>query len=242
MERLITVVSTRNSKIIRITENAETLMAKVVSGDTTKEVELDDLLTSWGQVKRILIDTLSFDFDNLLATESVNKASLVNDLASLPEGDFKIFLRPIATKAGNDFSELSFRGLRGVVEDYGDSCKTFLNSVTSKNWTQLTKEELRQGLLDYLNSRTAVAATHSQIFTQQAQVEITETKIETVSRLLGEIQEEAEENGEYTEDLENAIESYNNYLADNDYDTTSSSDSNTLSQEDKDLLEEASAY
>jgi len=82
-----------------------------------KVIETD--ATTWGEIKEQVGQ--HYDLSNLLPTEATNKTTLTNDSDRLPEGDFKLFLRPERTKSGafdpevkkkEDFSKevLSFNG------------------------------------------------------------------------------------------------------------------------------------
>jgi hypothetical protein len=223
MQRIITVVSTRNSKIVRINENRENLTVSVsASGLETNESELGDFLTTWGDIKNLLVDKLDFDFGNLLATEKVSKNSLVNDGAAIADGDVTIFLRPIETKAGSNYENLSFIELRRETENLGEDCKTFLNSFTDKNWTQLSREELRQGLVEYNKNLVKTEP---------------ENKEKLVLRLLEELGDR------YGNDsLFSALACYEDFMEEISEDEEDMEETPALSQEDKDLLEEASKY
>ena len=113
---------------------------------------------TWGgiqsDVKRIV-----GSLDNLIATENVNKTNLGHQDSVLPEGDFKIFLRPSKTKSGaTDFSSMSFRELRAFIADKGQACKDYLNAEAKKsgrNWTQLSTEELQKYLSSYSGGRSS---------------------------------------------------------------------------------------
>jgi len=228
MQRIITVVSTRNSKIVRINENRENLTVSVsASGLETNESELGDFLTTWGDIKNLLVDKLDFDFNNLLATEKVSKNSLVNDGAAIADGDVTIFLRPIETKAGSNYENLSFIELRRETENLGAGCKTFLNSFTDKNWTQLSREELRQGLVEY----------NKTLGKTEEEEKKKETKEKLVLRLLEELQEEYD-----NYHLDSALCYYNDFMEEVSEDEEDMEETPVLSQEDRDLLEEASKY
>ena len=107
---------------------------------------------TWGEVQNDVMNIVG-DLDNLIATENVNKTNLGHQDSVLPEGDFKIFLRPSKTKSGaTDFSSMSFRECRAFIADKGQACKDYLNAEAKKsdrNWTQLSTEELQKYLSSY---------------------------------------------------------------------------------------------
>lgn len=107
---------------------------------------------TWGEVQNDVRNIVG-DLDNLIATENVNKTNLGHQDSVLPEGDFKIFLRPSKTKSGaTDFSSMSFRECRAFIANKGQACKDYLNVEAKKsdrNWTQLSTEELQKYLSSY---------------------------------------------------------------------------------------------
>ena len=113
---------------------------------------------TWGEVQSDVIRIVG-DLDNLIATESVNKTNLGHQDSILPEGDFKIFLRPSKTKSGaTDFSSMSFKELRVFIAEKGQACKDYLNVEAKKsgrNWTQLSTEEMKTLLSSYYGSKSS---------------------------------------------------------------------------------------
>lgn len=75
--RKITVYSTKNSNLLSFESDAQT----------------------WGVLRGELIEK-GYDLHNLQATENVNKTTLINEDAAVPNQDVVIFLRPIETKQG----------------------------------------------------------------------------------------------------------------------------------------------
>ena len=123
--RKITIVSTKNNKV--------------------KNYESD--VTTWGDLNALI--TGDFDLSNLKATENINKTTLEHVDAVLPTGDFRVFLRPVKTKSGQDFSEMKFGELRATFKD-DDAVKKFLTGKgNGRNWTQLKTDELRTFLTEY---------------------------------------------------------------------------------------------
>lgn len=113
---------------------------------------------TWGEIQSD-VKKIVGDLDNLIATENVNKTNLGHQDSVLPEGDFKIFLRPSKTKSGaTDFSSMSFRECRAFIIDKGQACKDYLNAEAKKsdrNWTQLSTEELQTYLSSYYGSKSS---------------------------------------------------------------------------------------
>lgn len=113
---------------------------------------------TWGEIQSD-VKKIVGDLDNLIATENVNKTNLGHQDSVLPEGDFKIFLRPSKTKSGaTDFSSMSFRELRAFIADKGQACKDYLNAEAKKsgrNWTQLSTEEIQKYLSSYYGSSSS---------------------------------------------------------------------------------------
>lgn len=113
---------------------------------------------TWGEIQSNVKGIVG-SLDNLIATENVNKTNLGHQDSVLPEGDFKIFLRPSKTKSGaTDFSSMSFRELRAFIADKGQACKDYLNDEAKKsgrNWTQLSTEEIQKYLSSYYGSKSS---------------------------------------------------------------------------------------
>lgn len=124
-QRTITVVATKGGRIEKITTDAAT----------------------WGDLKALIQD--KYDLSNLKAVENINKTTLEHIDATLPEGDFRLFLRATKTKSGVDFSQMSFGDMRNDYIKPNEEVKNFLNRIageSGRNWTQLKTDELREGL------------------------------------------------------------------------------------------------
>ena len=119
---------------------------KIFSTRSNKEIEIKTSATTWGQLKIDAQNQKHVDFSGLKAMENVNRTTLENPEASLPEGEFTVFLAPQKTKSGQirNFSGFSFKELRQVVKENKeeDGFMDHLNS-TGKNYTQLSSDELR---------------------------------------------------------------------------------------------------
>ena len=119
---------------------------------------------TWGEIQSDVIKIVG-SLDNLIATENVNKTNLGHQDSVLPEGDFKIFLRPSKTKSGaTNFSSMSFKELRTFIAGQGQACKDYLNVEAKKsgrNWTQLSTEEMKTLLSSYSIGRNSSSSSSS---------------------------------------------------------------------------------
>ena len=113
---------------------------------------------TWGEIQSD-VKKIVGDLDNLIATENVNKTNLGHQDSVLPEGDFKIFLRPSKTKSGaTNFNSMSFKELRTFIAGQGQPCKDYLNVEAKKsgrNWTQLSTEEMKTLLSSYSRGKSS---------------------------------------------------------------------------------------
>ena len=112
-----------------------------------KIAKINTGVKTWGELKPLL-KREGYDLDSLLAAESINRADLVNDLAVLPEGPFRVFLRPKQTKSGAD---LPYKEVRAKVQELiasdGDVAKAHFNE--GKNYTTKKGDELNVLLNSY---------------------------------------------------------------------------------------------
>ncbi len=121
----------------------ETRTIKVFTSKGAKTVITTDA-SVWGD----LIPHLENDFDlsNLQAAESVGKTTLVHRDAVLPSGDFILFLRPVKTKSGVDYEDMSYSELRDRLTETDK--RDFL-SVYGINFTQASKAQLIEFFTDF---------------------------------------------------------------------------------------------
>ena len=128
---------------------------------------------TWGEVQSDVIKIVG-GLDNLIATESVNKTNLGHQDSVLPEGDFKIFLRPSKTKSGAiNFNSMSFKELRTFIAEEGQACKDYLNVEAKKsgrNWTQLSTEEMKTLLSSYSSGKNSSSHSSSSKATAKKEV------------------------------------------------------------------------
>ena len=112
-----------------------------------KIAKINTAVKTWGELKPLL-KREGYDLNSLLAAESINRADLVNDLAVLPEGPFRVFLRPKQTKSGAD---LPYKEVRAKVQELiasdGDVAKAHFNE--GKNYTTKKGDELNVLLNSY---------------------------------------------------------------------------------------------
>ena len=121
------------------------IVAYATKGGKIAKINTD--VKTWGELKPLL-KREGYDLNSLLAAESINRADLVNDLAVLPEGPFRVFLRPKQTKSGAD---LPYKEVRAKVQELiasdGDVAKAHFNE--GKNYTTKKGDELNVLLNSY---------------------------------------------------------------------------------------------
>ena len=121
------------------------IVAYATKGGKIAKINSD--VKTWGELKPLL-KMEGYDLNSLLAAESINRADLVNDLAVLPEGPFRVFLRPKETKSGAD---LPYKEVRAKVQELiasdGDVAKAHFNE--GKNYTTKKGDELNVLLNSY---------------------------------------------------------------------------------------------
>ena len=130
------------------------IVAYATKGGKIAKINSD--VKTWGELKPLL-KIEGYDLNSLLAAESINRADLVNDLAVLPEGPFRVFLRPKQTKSGTD---LPYKEVRAKVQELiasdGDVAKTHFNE--GKNYTTKKGDELNVLLNSYKGGSTATSS------------------------------------------------------------------------------------
>ena len=130
------------------------IVAYATKGGKIAKINSD--VKTWGELKPLL-KREGYDLNSLLAAESINRADLVNDLAVLPEGPFRVFLRPKQTKSGAD---LPYKEVRAKVQELiasdGDVAKAHFNE--GKNYTTKKGDELNVLLNSYKGGSTATSS------------------------------------------------------------------------------------
>lgn len=142
-----------------------------VQAPVTTEREVTIYATRGGQMKKImtsvktwgelqpLVRREGFDLGSLLAAENINKTDLVNDLAVLPEGNFRLFLRPKQTKSGAPDRKECFAIIKAhIAANPGDKAKF---TIDGKNMTQLSTPVVQDLVAKYCNGASAPAASNT---------------------------------------------------------------------------------
>lgn len=130
-----------------------TVTVYATQGQKTAKIETS--ASTWGELKEIVSEQ-GYNLETLSATENINRTSLDHADASLPAGDFTLFLRPVKTKSGIDGAEdMGYRELREKIatalEEDGDVAREHFNShVSGKNYTQLSTPQLREVVGSYV--------------------------------------------------------------------------------------------
>ena len=121
------------------------IVAYATKGGKIAKINSD--VKTWGELKPLL-KREGYDLNSLLAAESINRADLVNDLAVLPEGPFRVFLRPKQTKSGADLPYKEVRAkVQALIASDGDVAKAHFNE--GKNYTTKKGDELNVLLNSY---------------------------------------------------------------------------------------------
>ena len=222
--RTITIVSTRNSNVSKVETSA----------------------TTWGELKSEISG--DYDLSQLTAVENINRTTLERDDATLPAGDFRIFLRPTKTKAG--YSNYSFKELRQELKD-NDKLKEVANNFakeSGRNWTQLNTEELRSIVSKFFGktSETSVeeVSPEKKVITKASLIAKFESFKEDVKSLMNDYLFD-EEDEKYIEDhldiasdsIDNIFEVLDEYIADDLTSDDDSADSSELSDIQREMRE-----
>lgn len=93
--------------------------------------------TSWKDMKSIL-KREGYSLDNMKAVEGNNKHTLEHDDATLPEGDFKLFLMPYKSKSGADDTRSSIKAL------FADPATKAKAKEHFGNYTQKKNDDLKE--------------------------------------------------------------------------------------------------
>jgi hypothetical protein len=125
----------------------------------TRGGNMKKIMTSvktWGELQP-LVRGEGFDLGSLLAAENINKTDLVNDLAILPEGNFRLFLRPKQTKSGAtpDRKEC-FAIIKAHLAVYPNDKQKFI--IDGKNMTQLSTPVVQDLVAKYCKGTDIASA------------------------------------------------------------------------------------
>ena len=130
------------------------IVAYATKGGKIAKINTD--VKTWGELKPLL-KREGYDLDSLLAAESINRSDLVNDLAVLPEGPFRVFLRPKQTKSGADLPYKEVRAkVQALIASDGDVAKAHFNE--GKNYTTKKGDELNVLLNSYKGGSAATSS------------------------------------------------------------------------------------
>ena len=159
--RTITVYSTKNT--------------------TVKRYETET--TSWEEFRNMLIAD-GYDLHNLQATENVNRTTLLNLDAVLPNQDFVLFLRPVETKQGADMTRSE---IYAKINEDPDLKQFVKDMVSTGNYTNASSDELENLINKYYDK---APATEENAFTQiSIDLENTMSTLEKAKVAIEELQE-----------------------------------------------------
>jgi hypothetical protein len=125
-------------------------------GGQMKKITTD--VKTWGELQP-LVRREGFDLSSLLAAENITKHDLVNDLAILPEGNFRLFLRPKQTKSGAPDRKECFAIIKAHLAQHPHDKHKF--SIDGKNVTQLSTPVVQDLVAKYCNGASVPAATEA---------------------------------------------------------------------------------
>ena len=164
------------------------IVAYATKGGKIAKISTD--AKTWGELKPLL-RIEGYDLNSLLAAESINRADLVNDLAVLPEGPFRVFLRPKQTKSGAD---LPYKEVRAKVQELiasdGDVAKAHFNE--GKNYTTKKGDELNVLLNSYKGGSVTTSSAKAEPKKEAVKIEAPKAE-EKASPKASEAQEFSEE-------------------------------------------------
>jgi hypothetical protein len=148
-EREVTIYATRGGQMKKITTAVKT----------------------WGELQP-LVRREGFELSSLLAAENINKTDLVNDLAVLPEGNFRLFLRPKQTKSGAPDRKECFAIIKEhIANNPGDKAKF---TIDGKNMTQLSTPVVQDLVAKYCNGASAPAVAEAPVKEKAPKAEVVE--------------------------------------------------------------------
>jgi hypothetical protein len=149
----------------------------------TRGGNMKKIMTSvktWGELQP-LVRREGFDLGSLLAAENINKTDLVNDLAVLPEGNFRLFLRPKQTKSGAtpDRKEC-FAIIKAHLAVYPNDKSKFI--IDGKNMTQLSTPVVQDLVAKYCGGASAPAVAEAPVKEKAPKAEKAEAAKEVVTK------------------------------------------------------------
>ncbi len=153
--------------------------------------------TTWGDLQEELLER-NIQIDNMKAVVGETRVTLESPQAHLPEGDFTLYLMPKKNKSGSYVDKvkiMTFRQLRTEMKnifakDPDAKGKYFKNG--HKNWTQLSKDDIREKLVKYKK--------------QNSTKEVVEEVVEKVEEVVEEVVEKSEEVKHVVEETKKLVE------------------------------------
>ncbi len=127
-------------------------------------IKIETDVQTWGQLKP-LAEREGINVSDMKASESVNRTTLENDNAVLPEGDFIVFFTKIKSKAGS----MSYGELRATIKELvadSDEAREHFNSG-GRNYTNKTKADL-ENLLESWDSGMSTSEKPQSEFSPEA--------------------------------------------------------------------------
>ena len=164
------------------------IVAYATKGGKIAKINTD--VKTWGELKPLL-KREGYDLNSLLAAESINRSDLVNDLAVLPEGPFRVFLRPKQTKSGADLPYKEVRAkVQEIIASDGDVAKAHFNE--GKNYTTKKGDELNVLLNSYKGGSVTTSSAKAEPKKEAVKIEAPKAE-EKASPKASEAQEFSEE-------------------------------------------------
>lgn len=137
------------------TQAIRTVTVFATKGKRKAKIETD--ATKWSELRN-LISNEGYDINSLHATENVRRSDLAHADATLPEGDFTVFLRPKKTKSGGkDYNSMGFKELRAELTE--EDKEAIVEFSGGKNWTRCSTQDLK----DYLNQKSESISTTEEV-------------------------------------------------------------------------------
>ena len=143
--RTITVYSTKNT--------------------TVKRYETET--TSWEEFRNMLIAD-GYDLHNLQATENVNRTTLLNLDAVLPNQDFVLFLRPVETKQG---ATMTRSEIYAKLNEDPDLKQFVKDMVSTGNYTNASSDELEMLINDYYDEDEGIDSEEDEDFEEDDNID-----------------------------------------------------------------------
>ena len=133
-------------------------LRKVLAISTSRgTVEIPTEATTWEQLKSDLSKN-NVTYSGMKAVIGSTKQTLEHPDASLPEGDFELFLMPVKSKSGAGDRKVTYATIKELVTKDGDKAKEHFNSG-GENYTRKKTEELDRLIEAYTGAPTPTTTT-----------------------------------------------------------------------------------